>query len=65
MATITLEIESLRDFVSQTVASPDSPAVDLERFKAEVEDYLRDLRAAVTADLQSIRDNCCPTGASP
>lgn len=65
MANINLEISQLRSFVAEEVASQDTAAVDLERFKRQVELYLQDLLRAVQADLQEICDTCCPSGSSP
>lgn len=60
MASLTLAVDTLRQFVSEEVASPGMTDVDLERFKRSIELYLQDLLRAVQADLQQICDNCCP-----
>lgn len=62
--TFSLQIDALRDFVSEEVASLETPDVDLERFKRQVETYLQELKEAIKADLDAICDNCCP-GSSP
>lgn len=61
MASIELQTDQLRDFVSDEVAGPETTDVDLERFKRQVETYLNDLRRALVADLQTICETCCPS----
>lgn len=41
------DLGSIRDFVSEEVASPDTTDVDLERFKRSLEIYIRDLLLAL------------------
>lgn len=60
MASITLQVDTLRQFVSEEVAGIETSDVDLERFKRSIELYLQDLLRAVQADLQEICENCCP-----
>ncbi len=41
----------IRDFVSEEVASPETPDIDLERFKRSVEIYFQDLLRALNANV--------------
>jgi len=65
MACENLQTRDLRPFVAEDVASPDTAAADIERFKRQVELYLQDLRRAVLADLEQICTDCCPPSTSP
>lgn len=55
----------LRDFTSSITPSPETTDRDVEILKQEVEAYLRELKAAVCADLQRIDAECCPEETSP
>lgn len=61
MASLELQITSLRDFVLEEVASSGTVEVDLERFKRQMENYLNELRRTVQADLETISESCCPS----
>lgn len=57
---VTLQIDQLRNFVAEEVASQDTAAIDLERFKRQAELYLQDMQRALQVDLGNVNPGYVP-----